>query len=183
MRCTAEVIGRRLLGRSEVNEATADVNGARCREWRGAGHPQGYGRMWDGERLQYTHRLSYEVFVGAIPAGLDVLHACDNPGCIEVRHLRCGTHAENMADRDMRGRWGNGSVRRRGQSSPWLHGSRHPRASLDEDKVRTIWRRLRAPRGRQDRPAGLAREFEVSVSLIRGIEAGRNWGWLTGATR
>lgn len=58
-------------------------------------------------------------------------------------------------------------------------GSRHVRAELDEDRVRTIWRRLVVPRGRGDRPAALAREFGVSVSLIYGIRDGRNWGWLT----
>jgi hypothetical protein len=58
-------------------------------------------------------------------------------------------------------------------------GSRHVRAELGEDEVRTIWRRLRAPRGRGDRPTSLAREFGVSASLIYGIGAGRNWGWLT----
>lgn len=183
MRKSLDDLGRRLLSRSAVNEARAEVGGAGCREWQGAGHPQGYGRVWDGERLQYAHRLSYEVFVGPVPAGLDVLHECDNPGCIEPRHLKAGTHQENMADRDARGRLRPKMERvwllSRGQASH-QRGSKSVRAKLEADQVRTIYRRLRAPRfGGRDRAAALAREFGVSDSLIRGIGGGRNWGWLT----
>lgn len=183
MRRPIEILGERLLRRSAVNEATALVNGARCREWGGASHSQGYGRLWDGARLQYTHRLAYEVFVGAIPDGLAVCHRCDNTCCIEPAHLWCGTHAENMADRDAKGRL-RASMERvwemsRGRPSH-QRGSKHARAKLAEDEVRTIWRRLKAPRpGRQDTAAALAREFGVSDSLVRSIKRGAGWGWLT----
>jgi HNH endonuclease len=184
MRHSAEIMGERVMRRSAVNVETALVNGVHCREWRGARHNQGYGRLWDGERLQYTHRLSYAAFVGAIPEGLDVLHRCDNPRCIEPLHLKCGTHQENMADQYSRGRHLPGravaAAKRRGQGAPWARGSRHPRSKLDEDDVRTIWRRLKKPRvGRQDTQSALAREFGVSDSLIKAIRNGKGWGWLT----
>lgn len=33
-----------------------------------------------------------------------ILHSCDTPSCVEITHLRVGTHAENMADAVARGR-------------------------------------------------------------------------------
>ncbi len=38
------------------------------------------------------------------PDGLDVLHACDMPCCINPDHLSPGTHSENMADMSRKGR-------------------------------------------------------------------------------
>lgn len=134
--------------------------------------------MWDGERLQDTHRLSFQVNIGPIPAGKDVLHYCDQPGCIEQEHLWAGTHQENMADRDRKGRNGGWKTRGRRRPGTGVHGQKHPRAKLADGQAREIKRRLRRTEDRSNRPAALAREFGVSESLVRGIRDGRNWSWL-----
>ena len=80
-----------------------------CWEWTGCrdkGHGKGYGLMGFNVR---AHRYSYERFVGPIPRGMLVLHSCDNPGCVNPEHLRVGTDADNMRDRDSRGHHARGS--------------------------------------------------------------------------
>jgi hypothetical protein len=42
--------------------------------------------------------------VGPIPAGLDVLHHCDNPPCFNPEHLFLGTDQDNVDDREKKGR-------------------------------------------------------------------------------
>lgn len=46
-----------------------------------------------------AHRVAYAEAVGEIPDGLDILHKCDNPACINPLHLYAGTHTRNMRDR------------------------------------------------------------------------------------
>lgn len=88
-----------------------------CWSWTGALDTKGYGtitvrRVEDlpegfehkSSDLYFAHRLSYAMFVGPIPVGLDVLHTCDNPPCVKPAHLYPGTHQDNMADRQRKGR-------------------------------------------------------------------------------
>lgn len=171
IRHSADYIRRRLLARSAVDTATG------CREW-GRAKRGGYGRLWDGERVVDTHRLSYEVFVKPIPPGLDVLHECDNPGCIEPKHLKAGTSEQNSADMVSKGRHLAGRAQAadkiRGLPSP-VRGERHGLAKLTEGQARDLKAILN--RGHV-KVTVLARQHGVSSSLLYGIRDGRNWGWL-----
>lgn len=74
-----------------------------CWEWLGA-YRQGYGAIkWKGT-MHIAHRVSYTVFVGAIPAGMFVCHSCDNPSCINPEHLWIGTAQDNTRDCINKGR-------------------------------------------------------------------------------
>jgi len=80
---------------------------AGCILWDGNTNRDGYGVIGSGTRkgrMLLAHRVAYELLVGLIPAGLLVLHRCDNPPCINPVHLFLGTQAVNIADMVAKGR-------------------------------------------------------------------------------
>lgn len=133
--------------------------------------PDEYGRIGEGGRRGrdlYAHRVAWEMAHGPIPDGMEVMHTCDNPPCCNVRHLKLGTHAQNMADMAAKGR-----VRQRGTGP---RGERHWAAKLSADDVATI-RREYTP-GRKRGPGtrkALAARFGIDRSTVARIATGRSW--------
>lgn len=77
-----------------------------CLLWTAGLSNEGYGKFVLGGRTMGAHRVAWILEHGEVlsPAQL-VLHSCDTRLCVEITHLRVGTHAENMADRKARGRY------------------------------------------------------------------------------
>jgi hypothetical protein len=71
-----------------------------CHPWRGSRHKFGYGWFRHQGKTRTAHTVAAELFLG-VKAPM-ILHACDNPSCVNPRHLRGGTNLDNM--RDMRER-------------------------------------------------------------------------------
>ena len=67
-------------------------------------NPKGYVRIRRNGTATYLHRYHYEKINGPIPDGLYVMHACDNPSCINPDHLSVGTPADNVLDAINKGR-------------------------------------------------------------------------------
>ncbi len=75
-----------------------------CLVYKGCRDKWGYAQLGiDGKRRQ-AHRYAWELRRGPIPAGLKVLHTCDNPPCCNPLHLFLGTDADNLRDKRMKGR-------------------------------------------------------------------------------
>jgi len=70
----------------------------------------GYGQVpFRGDKYggRTAHRVSYVLFVGAVPEGMLVLHKCDVRCCVNPDHLFVGTHRDNQQDKCRKGRHGN----------------------------------------------------------------------------
>lgn len=81
-----------------------------CWEWLGARANGGYGLFAvQNPRRITAHRYSWELHNGPIPAGMHVLHHCDNPPCVNPAHLFLGTASDNMRDMLAKGRGRNQS--------------------------------------------------------------------------
>jgi HNH endonuclease len=110
------------------------------------------------QRLEAAHRVAWLLYRGPIPDGLDVLHKCDQPYCVNPDHLFIGTHAENMADMVRKGR----SNARPGQLA---------HATLNA----VIAQQIRDRRAAGERPTALAREFGISRQQVHRIYVRKCW--------
>lgn len=129
-----------------------------CWLWTGARDKRMHYGVFKYHLRQYkAHRFSFEIASGAIPDGLDVLHRCDNPPCVNPAHLFLGTQADNNRDRDTKMRNS--------------HGERNYFAKLNESDVRRI-RDLHAQGVPQK---DIAKEFNIDRHHVSDITNRRLW--------
>ncbi len=69
-----------------------------CWTWTGGTSNKGYGSFWDGERKVGAHVYSWDLHNEDGHGGHFVLHACDNPPCVNPSHLFLGTNGDNVKD-------------------------------------------------------------------------------------
>lgn len=100
---------------SEFNQARAakqreaqltnyDILDNDCWKWRGALDKDGYGKLKRKGFKGGPQHLFYTIHIGPIPEGKILCHSCDNPWCVNPKHLWPGTHLENEQDKDKKGR-------------------------------------------------------------------------------
>lgn len=130
-----------------------------CWPLSGAATRSGHAQIWSDGAMRLAHRVMWEAVHGAIPDGLVVMHACDNPPCCNPAHLGLGTVADNNADRDRKGRGvlpPPHLVKRR-EAGPTVHGTvtayvkRRCRCGLCREANSTYRRAARARAAQSER--------------------------------
>lgn len=171
-----------------------------CWEWRAAKNDSGYGQFKLDGKSQQASRVAWLLTHGAIPPETPhVLHNCpdgDNRACVRPTHLWLGTNADNVADRQRKGRQAKGEVlaaSKRGDLSPsrrlphrlargdrhgsvthperLVRGERHPNSKVTEDVVR----RIRVLRGQGMTLREIASEVDVSFTNVGLIARRVTW--------
>lgn len=107
-------------------------------------------KMADGS-IQRASRLAFQLWNPCVDISrLEICHHCDNPRCINPRHLFAGTHLHNMRDMSRKGR---------------AVGVRGVLSVADIPGIREDPRPNRA----------IANDFGCSESNIEHLKAGRTW--------
>lgn len=138
-----------------------DVKGVEdCWDWLGSRHK----KMWHGQwrngdgNIELAHRAAWRLMRGPIPTGLCVLHRCDNPSCLNPKHLFLGTRSDNTHDM-----WDKGRARPKSSK-----GEKHGCAKLTDELVRDI-------RSSKESGVELARRLSITQTTICDIRKRRTW--------
>lgn len=132
-----------------------------CWNWLGSKHYiWKYGSFSiDGKYFQ-AHRYSWILHFGDIPKGLFVCHTCDNPPCVNPKHLFLGTPKDNVIDKMNKGR------------QPSTIGDLNSRSILNEQAVKVIRYMFANGKATQRK---LAFVYGVHPTTIKAVIDKRNW--------
>ncbi len=130
-----------------------------CWEWQGKHTKTGYGQLYVSggklnPKIRAAHRVSWELFHGDI-GDKQVLHRCDNRGCVRPDHLFLGTQIDNI--RDM------------------VKKDRHSK-TMTVEQVQWIRQNFK---GGWNNAKKIASDFGVSWQTIYAVAGGRDWNGIT----
>jgi len=122
-----------------------------CWEWQANTRVDGYGRLKLAGKNVLTHRIAFQYFYPeSFDEKLCVLHRCDNPPCVNPKHLFQGTHEDNSYDKAIKGR-----------------------AAKKLTKEQAI-----AIRKDPRKQWVIAEEYGIEQTAVSLIKQGKNWYWL-----
>lgn len=136
-----------------------------CWEWRASKNNKGYGNFYvsignSKDDHWLAHRMSYKLSYEGFDKSLCVLHKCDNPPCVNPKHLWQGTNYDNVQDKLNKGRMRD------------MKGENNSGNKLTESKVKEI-RELYATGNYTYEDLG--KMFDVHYSTIGYVNNGRLW--------
>lgn len=151
--------------------AKVDVRGPEdCWNWTASLSEKGYGQFGIRCSVFIASRVSMAID-GRDPLHLQACHRCDNPACVNPKHLFAGTMADNMRDRDAKSRRvapnGDGHYSRLNPSL-LARGERIATAKLTADVIPLIRADCRLQRE-------IANDYGVSVDLVYKIKRRMLW--------
>ena len=98
------IVTPEFVARFEAKVVRDDCMPNGCHIWTGALSVKGYGCTQNDGKGVRAHRVSYTIYNGQIPYGMQVCHRCDNPPCVNPAHLFLGTQSDNEQDKLNKGR-------------------------------------------------------------------------------
>lgn len=132
-----------------------------CWPWTAYCNKKGYGILSYQGRAVMARRVGWMLINGEYPpANMHICHTCDNPPCMNPKHWFLGTNADNVADRQSKGRQAKGIAN--------VH------AKLTPMKVAII-RRIYARNPYWGAQRDLCKRFGVSSGAMSQIINGRRW--------
>lgn len=140
-------------------DAKADKSGGEdaCWIWKSGTARGGYGiTRWRGSQIM-AHRVALILTGVSVPRDMMVCHRCDNPPCVNPKHLFVGSRSQNMADMVGKDRQ--------------ARGERNGQAKLTPTQVQE----LRLARREGAKIAVLSQRFGVSESLVTLIASKKRW--------
>lgn len=140
----------------------------------------GYGEMQarlNGKKMHYLmHRVAYQLYYNEDLTSEDIIcHKCDNPKCVNPKHLFKGTHADNVRDKCLKGRQAKGE-----DNGRYIDG----RSSIKEHKDQTKAHGRRLTKEQVVEIRDLRKEYTlqeianitgVSLSSVKDICSGRTY--------
>lgn len=108
-----------------------------------------------------VRRVVFEMALGAVKEGHEVIHTCKTPKCVAPEHLKQITAGER---RSMLAALRNG----RGQVASQVRFMRENHGKLSMEKARAI-------RASEDSGVALAKRFNVTPQLISLVRTGKSW--------
>lgn len=139
-----------------------------CWPWKASLTAAGYGQIQHPRlgRPVVANRVSWELANGrVIPDGLMVCHRCDNPPCVNPKHLFLGTMLDNQRDSIAKGRH---------TAPPRFLGTKHHSAKLTDDQVAAIRTDRRPQRV-------IAKDYGLSQATVWAVRNWKTWTHLASA--
>jgi len=128
-----------------------------CWNWQGAKNKDGYGLIKWGGITYNAHRISYIIFKKLIPINKHIRHTCNNPSCINPKHLILGTASDNIID--------------------MIKINIRCNQKLNEEAVKVIKWMLKY-KYEKELIQKLANLYKVSKTTIYDIKSNRTWYWM-----
>lgn len=128
-----------------------------CWEWKACRDKNGYGKIGIKGKTFQAHRVSYAYHYENFDPSMVICHRCDNPPCVNPKHLFQDTAQKNNLDRDLKNRQ--------------VRGENNGTAKLNDQAIRDIRAMWKAGTSQ----TAIAQIYGVNQATISRIVHKKRW--------